>query len=63
MTRPIGKLLPVENVGISVRTPLEVSKAYTLRKPGKLPYQKTGAGYVQFVAPEIGDYEVVVLEK
>jgi hypothetical protein len=63
MTRPIQKVLPLQNVAVSVRTRGELKKAYTLRHPGNLTWENSGTGYSGFVVPRIDDYEVLVMER
>lgn len=62
MTRPIRKIVPLENVRITVRTKGAVKKIHTLMRPETLTPLKNGSEEVQFVVPHIGEYEVIVLE-
>lgn len=63
MTRPIRKIVPLQNVVITVRTKGEVNRIRTLMQPGTLVPLKASDGEVQFVVPHIEEYEVIVLEK
>jgi hypothetical protein len=63
MTRPIRRVVPLENVGITVRTIGEVKSIYTLMRPGTLAPRTADGGRIHFIVPRIEEYEVVVLEK
>lgn len=62
MTRPIRRIVPLQNVIVTLRTSGKVKKIHTLMRPQTLDQQKTGSGEVKFVIPLIEEYEVVVLE-
>jgi hypothetical protein len=63
MTRPIHEVLPLSKVRLTLARGTEVSSAYTLRQPRKLPVVAGPDGRKQVVLPELNEYEVVVLEK
>jgi hypothetical protein len=63
MTRPIRRVVPLENVRVTLRTKGEVKRIRALMRPRTLAPQGIGAGQVQFVLPRLDEYEVVVLEK
>ena len=63
MTRPIRRVVPLENVRVTLRTKGEVKRIHTLMRPRTLAPQKIGGEQVQFVLPRMEEYEVVVLEK
>jgi hypothetical protein len=63
MTRPIQRVLPIENVRITLRTKGELNKVRTLMRPQTLASRRIGSEQLQFVVPRIEEYEVVVLEK
>ena len=63
MTRPIRRVVPLENVRITVRTKVEVRRIQTLMRPQTLAPRRIGGDRVQFVVPRMEEYEVVVLEK
>lgn len=63
MTRPIRKIVPLQNIVITVRTKGGVKSIHTLMQPGTLIPLKSNDGEVKFVVPHIGEYEVIVIEK
>jgi putative glycosyl hydrolase-like family 6 (GHL6) protein/glycosyl hydrolase family 42 (putative beta-galactosidase) len=63
MTRPIERMVPLENVRLSVRTQSRVKQVRTLVHPQDLTPRVTAEGIVQFVLPRMEEYEVVILEK
>lgn len=63
MTRPIRRVVPLENVRITLRTKGEVKRIHTLMRPQTLAPQEIGGEQVQFVVPRMEEYEVVVVEK
>lgn len=63
MTRPIRRVLPLENVRITLRTKGEVKRVHTLMRPQTLAPRRSDGERVQFVAPRMEEYEMVVLEK
>lgn len=63
MTRPIRRVVPLENVRITLRTKGGVKKIYTLMRPQTLAPRRIGREQVQFVVPRMDEYEVVVLEQ
>jgi hypothetical protein len=63
MTRPIRRVVPLENVRVTLRTKGEVKRIQTLMRPRMLAPRRVGAGQVQFVLPRLDEYEVVVLER
>lgn len=63
MTRPIRRVVPLEDVRITLRTQGEVKRIHSLMWPQRLAPRRIGGEQVQFVVPRIEEYEVVVLEK
>jgi hypothetical protein len=63
MARPIRRVVPLQNVRVSVRTPGEVKNVYTLMRPQVLRPRRVDGQQVEFLLPRIAEYEVVVLEK
>jgi hypothetical protein len=63
MTRPIRRVVPLENVRITLRTNGPVTRVHTLMRPQTLAPRGLGGGQVQFVLPRMEEYEVVVVEK
>ncbi len=63
MTRPIRRVVPLENVRVSLRTNGKVKKVHTLVRPQTLVPRRFDGERVQFTVPRIEEYEVVVLEK
>ncbi len=63
MTRPIRRVVPLEDVRITVRTKGTVKKIHTLMRPQTLAAKTIDGERRQFVAPRMEEYEVVVLEK
>ncbi len=62
MTRPIQRVVPLENLHISLRTTRPVKRIHTLMAPGELKAQ-AAPGEVRFVVPRLQEYEVVVIER
>jgi hypothetical protein len=62
MARPIRRVVPLENVHVSVRTQGEVKNVHTLMRPQDLRPRMVDRQRVEFVLPRIDEYEVV-LEK
>ncbi|MEK7406148.1 MAG: alpha-amylase family protein [Acidobacteriota bacterium] len=60
MTRPIQRILPLENLRIRVR--VKATKAQTLMHPRALALRRVAAEQVEFVLPRMEEYEVVVIE-
>ena len=63
MTRPITRILPVNNARIRVQTAGVFTKARTLVRPQVLAVKASGEGHVEFTIPTVEEYEVVVLER
>jgi hypothetical protein len=63
MTRPIQRVLPAENLRITLRQAGEVKKVSTLVRPQVLKTQRDRDGRLQFVVPRVEEYEVVVIER
>ena len=63
MTRPIRRVVPLENVRITLRTKVEVRRIQTLMRPQTLAAQEDQSGRIQFTVPLMNEYEVVVIEK
>jgi hypothetical protein len=62
MTRPIQRVLPVENLRISIMDRPGLSKAFSLMRPAKLAVRKSSSGTLQFELPRLEEYEVIVIE-
>jgi len=63
MTRPIQKVVPLENVRVILHGVREANKVFTLVRPGTIQADKSNDGAMQFVVPRVDEYEVVVIEK
>jgi hypothetical protein len=62
MARPIRRVVPLENVRVSVRTKGEVRRIHTLMRPQDLKPTQADTRRVEFVIPRLDEYEVIVLE-
>jgi hypothetical protein len=63
MTRPIRRVLPIENVRVTLRAKGELNTIRALMRPQTFTPRRIDPERVQFVVPRIEEYEVVVLEK
>jgi len=63
MTRPITKIIPLENIRITFPGLTGAKDAYTLVRPQKLATQRDRNGKLQLTLPRLEEYEVVVIEK
>jgi hypothetical protein len=62
MTRPITRVLPLDNVRVTLPLGERASKVYTLFRPQPLPLVYDGKGRAQVTLPRLDEYEVVVFE-
>jgi hypothetical protein len=62
MTRPISRVLPLENVRVSLLIQGRIKTVRTLMQPKKLQARTGVGGRVQIVLPRMDEYEVVVIE-
>ncbi len=63
MTRPIRRVLPLENIRVSLRFDGEARFVRTLMRPATLTATRRGEGSLQFVLPRMEEYEVVVVDR
>jgi hypothetical protein len=63
MTRPITRVLPAQNVVVTLAQGESAVKAYTLMRPRQLAVTKNNAGRVSVTVPRVDEYEVVVFER
>ena len=63
MTRPIRRILPIDNLGVTLRGYGPFGGAHTLIGKQHLLLRTDGDGAVSFHVPHLDEYEVVVLEK
>lgn len=63
MTRPIRRVLPVENLRLSLAVKGGVKKVFTLMRPQVLSPRKDSANRLQLVLPRMEEYEVIVIER
>ncbi len=62
MTRPIRRVVPLQNVRVSVRTGGRTAEVKTLMHPQVLPVVREEAGRIRFVLPVLDEYEVIVID-
>ncbi len=62
MTRPMQRVLPLENVRITLGPGKSVSRAATLVRPGQLALTKDASGRIVCVVPRVDEFETIVLE-
>jgi len=63
MTRPIQRVLPAENLRVTLLKAGSVKRASTLVRPQVLKVERDRGGGVQFALPRVDEYEVVVIER
>ena len=59
MKRPMGRIIPLYNVKISVRADCRIAKSLSSGK--QLKVKKQGKNRIFFVVPEIKEYEIIIL--
>jgi hypothetical protein len=62
MTRPMSRVLPLENARVSLLIQGRIKSVRTLMQPRKLQARTGVGGRVQIVLPRMDEYEVVVIE-
>jgi hypothetical protein len=62
MTRPIQRIVPLEQVRVSLQVDRDFTRVRTLLKPGEWAVRRDADRRIQFVLPRIEEYEVVVIE-
>jgi hypothetical protein len=63
MTRPIRRVLPLDNVVVGFGDIGPVKKAYTLVGRQAVAARKNAQGRMEFALPRIAEYEVLVIER
>lgn len=58
MKRPMGTIIPLHNISISIRTKLKNAKCLSSNKKIKV---KKSKGKISFVVPEVKEYEIILL--
>ncbi len=58
MKRPMGKIVPLRNVKVSIRTNLKSAKCLS---SGEMMRTGKGKGRIDLVVPEINEYEIILL--
>ncbi len=63
MTRPIQRITPLQDVGVTLSGWREARRVYTLVNPLEIQARIVGDNALHFVLPRVAEYEVVVIEK